>query len=119
MAGWHLAALAALPLEETLTFADAPPLRLLHGLPGNFFAGFRPDSPSDWATRRLAAVAEDAVACGHTHVAMVRRIPKPDGGGWLVVNSGSAGMNYDGDPRATYLWLVGDRHGWQADIQPR
>ena len=76
----HLAALAALPLEETLMLPGAPALRLLHGLPGNFFAGFRPDSPADWAARHLAGVTEGTVAGGHTHVAMTRRIAKPDGG---------------------------------------
>ena len=54
LADRHLAALAALPLEETLTLPGVPALRLLHGLPGNFFAGFRPDSPADWAARHLA-----------------------------------------------------------------
>ena len=118
LADRHLAALAALPLEETLTLPGAPALRLLHGLPGNFFAGFRPDSPADWAARHLAGVAEGTVAGGHTHVAMVRQIAKPDGGGaWTVVNSGSAGVSYDGDPRAGYAWLEGDRHGWRAEIR--
>ncbi len=117
LAGRHLAALSALPLEKTLTFPDVLPLRLLHGLPGNFFAGFRPDSPAGWAARQLASVAEGTVAGGHTHVAMARRIPKPDGGGWLVVNSGSAGVSYDGDPRASYVWLESDTKGWRADIR--
>jgi predicted phosphodiesterase len=117
LADRHLIALSALPLEETLTLPGAPALRLIHGLPGNFFAGFRPDSPVAWAARHLASVAEGTVAGGHTHVAMVRRIPKPEGGGWLVINSGSAGVSYDGDPRASYVWLEGDRAGWQADIR--
>jgi predicted phosphodiesterase len=117
LADRHLTALAGLPLEETLTLPGAPALRLLHGLPGNFFAGFRPDSPVDWAASHLASVAEGAVAGGHTHVAMVRRISKPDGDAWTVINSGSAGVSYDGDPRASYAWLEGDRRGWRAEIR--
>ena len=117
MTSGHLAVLAALPREETLTLPGVPALRLVHGLPGNFFVGFRPDSPADWAARRLAGVAEDTVAGGHTHVVMARRIPRPDGGAWLVVNSGSAGVSYDGDPRASYIWLAGDRQGWQAEVR--
>jgi predicted phosphodiesterase len=113
----HLVALAALPLEETLTLPGAPALRLLHGLPGNFFAGFRPDSPTDWAARHLAGVTEGTVAGGHTHVAMARQIPNPDGGAWTVINSGSAGVSYDGDPRASYAWLEGDHRGWRAEIR--
>ena len=100
-----------------MTLPGVPALRLVHGLPGNFFVGFRPDSPPDWAARRLAGVAQDIIAGGHTHVVMARRIPKPAGGAWLVVNSGSAGVSYDGDPRASYIWLAGDRQGWQAEIR--
>ena len=70
------AVLAVLLLDYRLTFADAPPLRLLHGLPGNFFVGFRPDSPAGWASHDLAAVSEGTVAGGHTHVAMSRWIPR-------------------------------------------
>ena len=117
----HLAALAALPLDYRLTFADAPPLRLLHGLPGNFFVGFRPDSPAGWASHHLAAVSEGTVVGGHTHVPMSRWIPRSgdgaDGQGWQVVNSGSAGAPYDGDPRVSYVWLEGDAGGWKASIR--
>ncbi len=108
----HLAHLEALPPELALTFPDAPPLRLLHGLPGNFFVGFRPDSPAAWAVQHLDSVSEPAVIGGHTHVAMVRPI-----GRWTVINSGSVGAPYDGDARAGYAWLEGHRGGWQAEIR--
>ena len=100
-----------------MSLPGAPALRLLHGLPGNFFAGFRPDSPADWAARHLMSVVEGTVAGRHTHVAMVCRIPKTDGGAWTVINSGSAGVSYDGDPRANYAWLEGDRRGWRTEIR--
>lgn len=111
----HVERLSALPLEFGLMFADATPVRLLHGLPGNFFIGFRPDSPEAWAAKQLSDVTERVVAGGHTHAAMVRRI----GGqtGWLVINSGSVGISYDGDPRASYVRLEGDSGGWRAEIR--
>lgn len=135
----RLAALEALPLTFGLTFDDAPPLRLIHGLPGNFFVGFRPDSPEEWALRKLEGVAEPVVAGGHTHVPMVRRFDdrtaadrmsaahRTDADGmsavrrmpaarWTVVNSGSVGASYDGDTRAAYAWLSGDASGWRAEI---
>lgn len=108
----HLAALEALPRELSLAFPPAPPLRLLHGLPGNFFVGIRPDSPADWVIRHLEGVGEPAVAGGHTHVAMARWV-----GRWFVVNSGSVGAPYDGDTRASYVWLTGDRTGWHVQIR--
>lgn len=45
------------------------------------------------------------VAFGHTHVPMIRntdRNPK------LLINTGSVGLPYDGDPRACYLLLDGE-----------
>lgn len=108
----HVAMLEQLPLALPLAYADAPPLRLLHGLPGNFFVGFRPDSPEGWAIRHLEGVTEPVVAGGHTHVPMVRAF-----GRWTVINSGSVGAPYDGDPRAGYAWLEGDASGWRAEIR--
>ncbi len=112
LAAGHLAVLAELPRELSLSFPGMPPLRLLHGLPGNFFVGIRPDSPADWVSRHLDGVVEPAVAGGHTHVAMARPI-----GRWFVVNSGSVGAPYDGDTRASYVRLTGDRAGWEAEIR--
>lgn len=106
------AALTGLPLEIGLTFGDAPRLRLVHGVPGSFFMGFRPDSSEAWATQQLAPVAEATVVGGHTHVPMVRRI-----GRWAVVNSGSVAAPYDGDPRPSYALLHGDPHGWRVEIR--
>lgn len=121
LAGRHLAALAALPLEYGPAFPAAPPLRLIHGLPGNFFVGFRPDSPESWAAHHLAVVAEETVAGGHTHVPMARWISRlgddATPAGWLVINSGSVGAPYDGDPRASYVRLEGDRQGWRAEVR--
>ena len=87
-------------------------MRLLHGLPGNLFVGFRPDSPKDWALRHLASVEETTVADGHTHFPMVRTI-----GGWQVINSGSVGAPYDGDARASYVLMDGSRAGWKVEIR--
>jgi predicted phosphodiesterase len=109
---WHLAVLEALPLERRLAPPDAPPVRLLHGLPGDFFRGVRPDTPEDWAASRLAGVDEHTVAGGHTHVPMERRI-----GRWLVLNSGSVGVPYDGDARAGYIRVRGGPDGWRSETR--
>jgi predicted phosphodiesterase len=108
----HLDALEGLPLERLLVVPDAPPIRLLHGLPGDFFHGVRPDTPESWAAGKLASVAERTVAGGHTHVAMERRI-----GERLVLNSGSVGIPYDGDLRAGYLRLLGGPGGWRSETR--
>lgn len=127
LSGPQVRRLASAPLERKLTFEVAPPLRLVHGIPGNFFVGFRPDSPDDWSVRNLGGVSERFVAGGHTHVAMIRRVGAPGyrgglmadrapGDSWVLVNTGSVGMPYDGDPRAAYIWLEGGPDGWRGEI---
>jgi predicted phosphodiesterase len=108
----HSAVLANLPTELQPRFDDVAQLRLVHGIPGNFFVGIRPDSPESWAARQLERVTENTLAGGHTHVPMIRRIRR-----WLVINTGSVAACYDGDPRASYALLHGDGHGWQAVIR--
>lgn len=108
----HVALLESLPREFALTFPDAPPVRLLHGLPGNFFAGFRPDSPDRWMVEQLAAIEESTVVDGHTHFPMARNV-----GRWQVVNTGSVGAPFDGDPRPSYALLDGSRAGWRGALR--
>jgi diadenosine tetraphosphatase ApaH/serine/threonine PP2A family protein phosphatase len=69
-------------------------------------------APEAWVVRRLAQVAEPAVAGGHTHFPMVRPVDR-----WLVVNCGSVGMPYDGDCRAGYAWLASDGGPWRAGLR--
>jgi Calcineurin-like phosphoesterase len=108
----HLAALEDLPMDRLLALPGTSPLRLVHGLPGDFFRGLRPETPERWAISRLSGLAERNVGAGHTHVAMERRF-----GEWLVFNSGSVGVPYDGDVRASYLRLVGTPQGWRSETR--
>ncbi len=105
-------ALANLPLELRVDIPAFAPLRLLHGVPGNFFIGFQPNASDAWVAQRLASVPEPVVAGGHTHVALVRQVE-----GWMLVNSGSVGMPYDGDKRASYAWLRSQGDGWTGGIR--
>lgn len=108
----HLAQLESLPAEINVNLDGAPALRMIHGLPGNFFVGFRPDSPEDWCLRHLANVAEPTVADAHTHFPMDRRV-----GRWQVINTGSAGLPYDGDPTVSYVLLDAARDRWHVQIR--
>jgi predicted phosphodiesterase len=113
----HIAALVAAPRELSLTL-DGAPLRLLHGIPGNFFIGFLPHAAEGWAVRQLATVTEGTVVGGHTHAAMIRRFgPADTGRSWLVVNCGSAGVPFDGDPAVSYALLDSSADGWRAEIR--
>ena len=108
----HSTLLAALPTEMRPRFDGVAPLRLVHGIPGNFFVGLRPDSPEGWAARQLESVSETTLAGGHTHVPMIRQVRR-----WLVINTGSVAACYDGDPRASYALLHGDALSWHVDIR--
>jgi predicted phosphodiesterase len=109
----HLALIESLPRELGLAFPGAERVRLLHGLPGNFFAGFRPDSPARWVEEQLRFITEPTVVDGHTHFPMERSISR-----WQIVNTGSAGAPFDGDPRPSYALLDSRRAAaWRVTIR--
>lgn len=89
--------LGALP--ESLTLGEA---RFVHGSPASDVRSFLPQPGSD-DEEMLAAVSEDRLVFGHTHLQFQRR----GAGGVELINPGSVGMPFDGDPRAAYA-LIGD-----------
>jgi putative phosphoesterase len=48
------------------------------------------------------SLGQSIIVFGHTHRPSIRNL---DQSGSLLINTGSVGMSYDGDPRATYLLL--------------
>jgi diadenosine tetraphosphatase ApaH/serine/threonine PP2A family protein phosphatase len=90
--------LAALP-EQYVTATE----RFCHGSPLSDVRSFLPE-PGDDEDELLADAHEQRVVFGHTHL----QFRRPDAGGGLeLVNPGSVGMPFDGDPRAGYA-LIGD-----------
>ena len=84
--------LAALSEQEVL---DG--VRYCHASPVSDVRSFTPD-PGEDEDELLAGVAERRLVFGHTHLPF-RRI---SAGGVELVNPGSVGMPFDGDPRAAY-----------------
>jgi predicted phosphodiesterase len=65
-----------------------------------------PGSPSPQPPR------SPAVFCvGHTHMPLIRQLDQT-----LVVNAGSAGLPFDGDPRASYAQITWQKNRWKARI---
>jgi putative phosphoesterase len=61
--------------------------------------------PYHWSDHGVAIVhAAPLVIYGHVHQPFARQLP-----GFVVANSGSVGLPYDGDPRASYL-VIDDGH---------
>lgn len=90
--------LAALPASAELGEGT----RAWHGSPVSDVRSFWPEPAADEG-ELLAGVRERRLIFGHTHLAF-RRVAE---GGVELVNPGSVGLPFDGDPRAAYA-LLGD-----------
>ena len=79
--------------------------RYVHASPVSDLRSFLPQPGADEA-ELLAGVTEPRLVFGHTHLPF-RRISMTDG--IELVNPGSVGLPYDGDARAAYALVHGDR----------
>jgi predicted phosphodiesterase len=77
--------------------------RYCHGSPISDVRSFVPVAAGD-DQELLGGAAERRVVFGHTHLQFSRRTDS----GVELVNPGSAGMPFDGDPRAAYALLADD-----------
>ncbi len=93
-----VAELAALAEQIVLDAA-----RYCHGSPISDVRSFAPE-PADDEAELLAGVTEPRLVFGHTHLPF-RRVAA---GGIELVNPGSVGMPFDGDPRAAYALVHAD-----------
>ena len=74
-----------------------------HGSPQSDVRSFLPE-PADDEGELLEGVPHSRLVFGHTHLAFAREA----GGGVELVNPGSVGMPFDGDPRAAWARLHED-----------
>jgi len=96
--------LRRLPSERRLWCEDTLVL-LTHASPGSQTAGFDQGLDPTVVTERLVRTDARVVCCGHTHLPEVRDL------GWkVIVNAGSAGYVFDGEPTASWA-LVEIEHG--------
>src|SRR6185503_16849107 len=79
----------------------------------------RHDAPAPLDTELLEGVRAKRVVFGHTHV----QFQRTDAGGIELLNPGSVGMPWDGDHRAAYAVIDGDRveprrveYDWEAAV---
>ncbi|HRQ37351.1 MAG TPA: metallophosphoesterase [Chloroflexota bacterium] len=107
----HIAAIAALPDQYSLTAPDGRELRAVHAAMGNNRTGIYPETP-DAEIEKLIAPPPNIFITAHTHRPLLRQI-----GPTLVVNIGSVGAPFDEDKRLSYgrfTWTA--RQGWQSEI---
>jgi putative phosphoesterase len=104
--------LRRLPSERRLRADDGTMILICHGSPGSQTNGFDQALEASVVTERVSRTDARVIACGHTHLPEVRDL------GWkLIVNDGSAGYVFDGDPTAS--WARVDINGGEVQAEIR
>ncbi len=93
----RVAWLRRLPSERRLRADDGTMILVCHGSPGSQTSGFDQALEASVVTERVSRTDARVIACGHTHLPEIRDL------GWkLIVNDGSAGYVFDGEPTASW-----------------
>ncbi|HYM85040.1 MAG TPA: metallophosphoesterase family protein [Candidatus Dormibacteraeota bacterium] len=104
--------LRRLPAERRLRIEEGTLLLACHASPGSQTAGFDTDLDPSVVLERMVRTDARIVSCGHTHLPAVRDF------GWrMIVNDGSAGYVFDGDPRASWALVTVDGDDVTAEIR--
>jgi putative phosphoesterase len=92
--------LRRLPSERRV-WVDANLVLACHGSPGSITAGLPADLDPTVTVERVTRTDARVICCGHTHIADVRELGRK-----LIVNPGSCGYAFDGDPAACWALLT-------------
>jgi putative phosphoesterase len=100
-----------LPFERRLRIEDTL-LLACHASPGSQTQGFDLGLDPTVTIERVARTDARVICCGHTHLPDVRDL------GWkVIVNDGSAGYTFDGDPTASWALVTLDGESVTAEIR--
>jgi putative phosphoesterase len=103
--------LRRLPSERRLRIEDTL-LLCCHASPGSQTAGFDADLDQGVVLERMMRTEARIICCGHTHLPDVRDF------GWkMIVNDGSAGYVFDGDPTASWALITIDDGTVEVEIR--
>ena len=98
----QLAWLRRLPAERRVRVGDDLVL-VTHASPGSQTQGFDRDLDPSTVLERISRTDARVICCGHTHLPAVQEF------GWkVIVNDGSAGYTFDGDPTASWALVTVD-----------
>jgi predicted phosphodiesterase len=103
--------LRRLPAERRLRDGETLVL-LTHASPGSQTAGFDRDLDPSTTLERLSRTDARVICCGHTHIPEVR-----DFGWQVIVNDGSTGFVFDGDPTASWALVAIEGETVTAEIR--
>ena len=100
-----------LPWERRLRVGDDLIL-FCHASPGSLTDGFPADLDPVVTIDRVSRTDAKVIVCGHTHMPEVREF------GWrTIVNAGSAGYVFDGDPTASWALIEIEDGEIKAEIK--
>jgi putative phosphoesterase len=103
--------LRRLPAERRLHAEDTFVL-VTHASPGSQTAGFDQGLDASVTIERLSRTDARLICCGHTHLPEVRDF------GWKrIINGGSAGYVFDGDPTASWALIDIDGETIETEIR--
>jgi putative phosphoesterase len=104
--------LRRLPAERRLRTADDTLVLVVHASPGSQTRGFDQSLDANIIFERASATDARVICVGHTHIPEVRDL------GWkVIVNDGSCGYVFDGDPTASWTLIDVDEGGVTAEIR--
>jgi putative phosphoesterase len=104
--------LRRLPAERRLRVGDDTLVLVVHASPGSQTRGFDQALDATVIFERAAATDARVICVGHTHVPEVRDL------GWkVIVNAGSAGYVFDGDPTASWALVSVEDGDVAAEIR--
>ncbi len=87
-------------------------LVVVHATPWSIEDVVRPDAPQALVQKIFDEAKAAAVVYGHIHIGYTREV-----GEHFLVNTGSVGMPFDGDPRAAYALLTSEQGRWTATLR--
>ncbi len=103
--------LRRLPAERRLD-VDGTLVLACHASPGSQTSGFDQELDPSVVLERISRTDARVIACGHTHLPEVRDF------GWkVIVNDGSAGYVFDGDPTASWALVTIEDDEVTAEIR--
>jgi predicted phosphodiesterase len=107
----HEEFLGRLPRSHRITPPGGPPLVVVHATPTSLSDVLDPQAAPGIVERMFAEAETKALVYGHIHRAYVREVA-----GGLVVNSGSVGFPFDGNPQPSFA-IVELRTGrWSGEV---
>jgi predicted phosphodiesterase len=92
--------LRGLPNERRVWSGDVLVL-ICHASPGSITSGLSADLDPTVTVERVTRTDARVICCGHTHIADTRELGRK-----LIVNPGSCGYSFDGDPNAGWALLT-------------